>query len=226
MTLRQSPHRPRFWFGQAQHATRGEWFRKDRRSTRRSANASARRSPRRWRAGSADWCADAHGALARVIVLDQFTRNVYRDTPRAFAGDARALATRRIRDRRGFERDLDGFERWFLYCRSSTRRTSRCRSARVVLFRRLAEDTGERSPLEWAEKHAASDPPLRALSPPQRSPRPRVNARGDRVPAGTRFALLTLFCVQRHRYACAAGNRTVTQSPCPPGDVSKATAAP
>ena len=32
------------------------------------------------------------GCLALIIVLDQFTRNVFRNTPRAFAGDKRALA--------------------------------------------------------------------------------------------------------------------------------------
>ena len=38
------------------------------------------------------WRATAQGALAEIIVLDQFSRNVYRDTPRAFAQDALALA--------------------------------------------------------------------------------------------------------------------------------------
>src|ERR1051325_1010999 len=32
------------------------------------------------------------GVLARILVLDQFTRNAWRNTPRAFAGDALALA--------------------------------------------------------------------------------------------------------------------------------------
>ena len=45
------------------------------------------------------WRATADGRLAVIIVLDQFSRNVYRDTPRAFAQDALAqdLATS-IRD--------------------------------------------------------------------------------------------------------------------------------
>ena len=37
------------------------------------------------------WRATAEGRLAEIIVLDQFSRNVYRDTPRAFAQDALAL---------------------------------------------------------------------------------------------------------------------------------------
>lgn len=38
------------------------------------------------------WRETPEGRLAEVLVLDQFSRNVYRDTPRAFAQDALALA--------------------------------------------------------------------------------------------------------------------------------------
>jgi uncharacterized protein (DUF924 family) len=37
------------------------------------------------------WRSSAEGRLAEIVVLDQFSRNVYRDTPRAFAQDALAL---------------------------------------------------------------------------------------------------------------------------------------
>ena len=37
------------------------------------------------------WRASAQGRLAEVILLDQFSRNVFRDTPAAFAQDAQAL---------------------------------------------------------------------------------------------------------------------------------------
>ena len=37
------------------------------------------------------WRTTAAGRLAEIIVLDQFSRNVYRDTARAFAQDALAL---------------------------------------------------------------------------------------------------------------------------------------
>ncbi len=41
------------------------------------------------------WRVDAPGRLAEIIVLDQFSRNIHRDTPLAFAQDARALALAR-----------------------------------------------------------------------------------------------------------------------------------
>lgn len=34
-----------------------------------------------------DWRSDHYGRLAEILVLDQFTRNVHRDTPQAFMGD-------------------------------------------------------------------------------------------------------------------------------------------
>jgi uncharacterized protein (DUF924 family) len=59
--------------------------------------------------------ADAEGALALVILLDQFPRNIYRSTARAFAGDRQA---RKIADKaiaRGWDRPLPKYNRMFLY---------------------------------------------------------------------------------------------------------------
>ena len=39
-----------------------------------------------------EWRATPRGRLAEIIVLDQFSRNVYRNTPQAFAQDPMALA--------------------------------------------------------------------------------------------------------------------------------------
>jgi uncharacterized protein (DUF924 family) len=59
--------------------------------------------------------ASADQALANVIVLDQFSRNVFRDTPRAFATDAQALAVARGAIDRGLDRELPPERRVFLY---------------------------------------------------------------------------------------------------------------
>ena len=37
------------------------------------------------------WEQNDDGRLALIIILDEFCRNIFRDTPKAFAGDARAL---------------------------------------------------------------------------------------------------------------------------------------
>src|SRR5262249_24430419 len=58
---------------------------------------------------------DPRGALAAVIVLDQFSRNMFRDPPRAFAADPQALGLAQAAIERGFEAALTKDERMFLY---------------------------------------------------------------------------------------------------------------
>ena len=44
-------------------------------------------------AGQLDkWADHGEGRLALILLLDQMTRNIYRDTPKAFAGDDMACA--------------------------------------------------------------------------------------------------------------------------------------
>jgi uncharacterized protein (DUF924 family) len=143
-----------FWFGPPPHVERDVWFRKD----------SAFDATIRERFGAAietalaggyrGWVAAPQGALARVVLLDQFTRNAFRDTARAFAGDADALATaQRAIDAR-HDRSLDLHERWFLYMPFVHAEDCAAQERSVALFSRLA-DEGLESPLEWAERHAA-----------------------------------------------------------------------
>jgi uncharacterized protein (DUF924 family) len=58
---------------------------------------------------------DANKALAAVIVLDQFSRNVFRGTPLAFANDAQALAIAEKAIAKDFAGGLSGEKRLFLY---------------------------------------------------------------------------------------------------------------
>ena len=59
-------------------------------------------------AGQLDsWASDADGLMALIILLDQMTRNIFRDTPMAFAGDDMALALTMTGLERGY---LETFE--------------------------------------------------------------------------------------------------------------------
>lgn len=60
------------------------------------------------------WRTAARGRLAEIIVLDQFSRNVYRGTPRAFAQDPMALALSQEAVAAGLHRGLTPVERTFL----------------------------------------------------------------------------------------------------------------
>ncbi len=61
------------------------------------------------------WASTAEGALALVIVLDQFPRNIYRATPRAFASDPQARQMADTAIGHFHDRELTPVQRVFLY---------------------------------------------------------------------------------------------------------------
>ncbi len=61
------------------------------------------------------WRATPRGRLAEIIILDQFSRNMYRDTPRSFACDPLALALAQEAIAVGADKKLNAGERNFLY---------------------------------------------------------------------------------------------------------------
>jgi uncharacterized protein (DUF924 family) len=65
--------------------------------------------------GHEDWLSSPRGRLALVLVLDQFSRNMFRGTPAMFARDARALEHTFDAIAKGDEKSLATDERVFLY---------------------------------------------------------------------------------------------------------------
>jgi uncharacterized protein (DUF924 family) len=61
------------------------------------------------------WTAVPLGRLALVLVIDQFSRNLFRDDPRAYAHDALALGWCKAALSSGTDRELRPIERTFLY---------------------------------------------------------------------------------------------------------------
>ena len=61
------------------------------------------------------WVDRARGALALLILLDQVSRNIYRGTARAFAGDTQARAIAELALKRSFDKELALIQRVFLY---------------------------------------------------------------------------------------------------------------
>lgn len=61
------------------------------------------------------WRAEPLGGLAEVIVLDQFSRNIYRDRPQSFGNDALALALAQQMVAQGVDELLTDIQRSFLY---------------------------------------------------------------------------------------------------------------
>jgi uncharacterized protein (DUF924 family) len=61
------------------------------------------------------WRNSAQGALAEIIILDQFSRNIYRGTALAFAADGIALVLAQQAIDRGYDKELELIMRGFLY---------------------------------------------------------------------------------------------------------------
>ena len=143
-----------FWFGPPPPAPRDAWFRKDPAFDDMIRARFAGDVAAALAGGFRAWRESPQGALAHVILLDQFTRNIFRDTPQAFAGDALALDTAQAAVDRGFDRRLGAYERWFLYLPFEHSEDWAMQQRSLALFGQLAADTGDRTPLQWAEQHA------------------------------------------------------------------------
>ncbi len=98
------------------------------------------------------WADTPRGALAAIIVLDQFTRNIYRETARSFAGDSQALRLASQLVDCGDDRLLALVERWFVYLPFEHSEFLNDQRESVRLAEQLAQD-GLPEPLPWAIKH-------------------------------------------------------------------------
>ena len=147
-----------FWFGRPGTAdygsTRNVWFRKDSAFDAAIRERFGAAIETALSGGFADW-SSARGTLARILVLDQLTRNAFRDTPRAFAGDALALKLAGVAIARGDDDKLIPVERWFMYLPFVHAESTSAQQRGLELFRRLLDETGLADPLKWAERHAA-----------------------------------------------------------------------
>jgi uncharacterized protein (DUF924 family) len=100
-----------FWFGQ----DRKRWFEKD---PAFDEEIRARFLPlydKALQGQLAAWTRDACGCLALVILLDQFPRNMFRSSARAFAADPLARVAARELLAKGWDRDMTDDERMFVY---------------------------------------------------------------------------------------------------------------
>jgi len=101
-----------FWFEEVTPAQR---FRKDPAFDQLIHDRFGLLHTRASRCELADWRESPLGSLAEIIVLDQFSRNMFRDTPLAFAWDSLALALAQELVRRGQDHALSAPQKAFAY---------------------------------------------------------------------------------------------------------------
>ena len=146
------------WFGapdSPEHGSARElWFRKSEATDRDIAQRFGALIERALRGELSAWSAQPHSALAQIVLLDQFTRNTLRDTPRAFAGDARALAAAMAMVGARQDEALLPVQRAFVYLPFEHAEGLAMQDESVRLFTRLALDTPQtQSMLDYAHRH-------------------------------------------------------------------------
>ncbi len=101
-----------FWFNDL---TPQQWWAKDANLDQEIKNRFSALHAQAARCELFDWRIAAKGRLAEIIILDQFSRNIYRDTPQAFALDSMALALAQEALSVNADKALSPVERSFLY---------------------------------------------------------------------------------------------------------------
>ncbi|WP_167632313.1 DUF924 family protein [Mariprofundus ferrooxydans] len=96
-----------------------------------------------------NWREDAAGRLAEIIVLDQFSRNIYRNTPQAFACDGMALVLAQEAIRIGADQEFDAPEKAFFYMPYMHSESMAIHTQAVKLF----DQPGVEFNLEFEIKH-------------------------------------------------------------------------
>jgi uncharacterized protein (DUF924 family) len=148
-----------FWFlpptSRAYGSPRPEWFRKD-----DDFDALIRAHftdviEQAVSGGLREWDAQGpQGTLARILVLDQFTRNAYRGTADAFSGDALALAAAQQLLASGAHLTLIPVQRWFAYMPFEHAENAAMQETSALQFTALAEAyPGYDGVLDYAHRH-------------------------------------------------------------------------
>ena len=104
--------------------------------------------------GLTDWSATPAGRLARVLLLDQLPRNLFRRTARAFAGDAAAQAETRAALAAGDDRRLPPVGRVFLLMPLMHAEDLGLQALGVQAFEALANEAPPPAPPDALADHA------------------------------------------------------------------------
>jgi len=141
-----------FWFSDR---ARQLWFEKD---AVFDADIRARFGPMVHQAqmgGFDDWRSSADGALALLLLLDQFARNIFRGQAKAFLGDPRARAIAAEAVARGFDQRYPFPDRVFFYLPFEHCETLANQDRYIALMEGCLREFGEVAAefLEYAHRH-------------------------------------------------------------------------
>jgi len=135
-----------FWF---EELTPNQWFEKDEALDARMRESFGALVEKVARDETASWRDTPEGRLAEVIVLDQLTRNIFRDDPRAFKYDDVALQRAQEAIEVGDDTQLEPIKRRFLYMPFMHSESKEVHEQAVQLFEAL----GDEETLKYEHKH-------------------------------------------------------------------------
>ena len=131
------------------------------------------------------WLAKPYGALALILLLDQFPRNAFRGTPRMYATDADARVAAAVAIDTGHDQAVPKDMRLFLYLPFGHSEDLADQERSVALARGLGEPD-----LLACAKASRHHPPLRTLPASQSDPRTGDDRRGAALPRRGRLRRL------------------------------------
>lgn len=137
-----------FWFDETEPA---QWWRRDTAFDRLVGARFGELHAAASRGELFRWRSTARGRLAEIIILDQFSRNLYRDLPDAFATDGMALALAQEAVARGGAGQLPVMQRAFLYMPYMHSESALIHEVAVRLF----SEPGLENNLEFELRHKA-----------------------------------------------------------------------
>lgn len=135
-----------FWF---EEIDRSQWWVKDEAFDKLLTDKFLEVHVRATRCELYEWRVTVQGRLAEIIVLDQFSRNMFRGTPQSFSNDPLALALAQEAVSSGADKLLDPQQRSFLYMPFMHSESLKIHEVATDLFR----ENGIQSSLDFELKH-------------------------------------------------------------------------
>ncbi|NQZ84603.1 MAG: DUF924 domain-containing protein [Nanoarchaeales archaeon] len=140
-----------FWFEQTKEE---QWFKKDDEFDRQLTVKFAELHEEIISDKRNVWMNDANGCLALILVLDQFSRNMFRNTAKAFKSDKFSLKIAKLAIENGFDKKVKQGRQFFympFMHSESIKEQEKC----VELFTQLAKDEGKDidSVIDYAVQH-------------------------------------------------------------------------
>ncbi len=136
----------RFWF---EEINQSQWWAKDQKLDELIIKRFSDIHSKATRCELFEWRENPQGRLAEIIVLDQFSRNMFRGSPRSFACDSLALALSQEAVAAGADEALNPTERSFLYLPFMHSESLKIHALAETLYQKL----GIQSNLDFEVKH-------------------------------------------------------------------------